>query len=94
MATFLSRLGAFSARHRTLVLVVWGLMLATVVFGTVTGLKFSDGGFTLSSTESGRALQVMQREEFPATAIGRHGRHPATGPSPPRPGRRSPVRAT
>ena len=68
MATFLSRLGAFSARHRTLVLVVWGLMLATVAVGTVTGLKFSDGGFTLSSTESGRALQVMQRE-FPATAI-------------------------
>jgi len=68
MALFLSRLGAFSARHRALVFVVWGLLLATVVLGTVTGLKFHDGGFSISSTESGRALQVMQRE-FPATRI-------------------------
>ncbi|GAA2687013.1 MMPL family transporter [Actinoplanes palleronii] len=68
MAAYLSRLGAFSARHRVLAFVVWGLMLAVGVVGTVTGMTFSEGGFSLSSTESGRALQVMQAK-FPATAI-------------------------
>ncbi|MBB2947405.1 RND superfamily putative drug exporter [Actinoplanes lutulentus] len=67
MATYLSRLGAFSARHRVLVFVVWGLMLAVGIVGTVTGMRFSDGGFSLSNTESGRALEVM-RKQFPATA--------------------------
>ncbi|GIF23867.1 RND superfamily putative drug exporter [Actinoplanes tereljensis] len=67
MAKFLSRLGAFSARHRALVFASWGLILVIVVFGTVTGMKTSEGGFSLSSTESGRALEVMQKE-FPATA--------------------------
>ncbi|MEV6350338.1 MMPL family transporter [Actinoplanes sp. NPDC051851] len=67
MATFLARVGAFSARHRALVFVVWGLMLAAVAYGTVTGLKFNDGGFSLADTESGRALQVMQTT-FPATS--------------------------
>ncbi|WP_436535582.1 MMPL family transporter [Actinoplanes sp. HUAS TT8] len=67
MASYLSRLGAFSARHRFLVFVVWSLMLALGIVGTVTGMKFSDGGFSLSSTESGRALEVMQAK-FPATA--------------------------
>jgi RND superfamily putative drug exporter len=68
MATYLSRLGAFSARRRVLVFVVWGLMLAVGIVGTATGMTFSEGGFSLSNTESGRALEVMQKQ-FPATAI-------------------------
>ncbi|GAA3384102.1 MMPL family transporter [Cryptosporangium minutisporangium] len=65
MALFLARLGAFSARRRRLVFAVWGAVLLAVVVGGATGLKFSDGGFTLGSTESGRALATME-EKFPA----------------------------
>lgn len=66
MAKFLSRIGAASARHRILVLVLWGAALIAVATGTLTGLRFSDGGFDLSDTESGRALSTMQKE-FPNT---------------------------
>lgn len=65
MATLLSRLGRFSARHRTAVLVAWILLLVTVGVAAVTGMRFSTATFEVPGTDSSKAMEVLENE-FPS----------------------------
>lgn len=68
MALLLARLGRFSARHRVLVFLTWGLVgLMLAVFAVVGFVKPPAGassGFDVPGTESSRALAIVD-EEFP-----------------------------
>ncbi len=66
MPALLSRLGAFSARHRIAVVVAWILALVLLAVVTVTGMKFSDGGFDVPGTDSSDAMKALD-EEFAST---------------------------
>lgn len=62
MPALLSRLGAFSARHRIAVVVSWILALILLAVVTVTGMKFSDGGFDVPGTDSSDAMKTLEQD--------------------------------
>lgn len=66
MARLLYRLGRFSARHSIATVSAWGLTLLVLAVITLTGMKFSEGGFDIPGTESSTAMAVVQ-DEFPDT---------------------------
>lgn len=66
MARLIARLGRFSARHRWAVIVTWlGVLLALAVV-SISGMRFSDGGFDVPGTSSSEAMSVLEKE-FPST---------------------------
>lgn len=66
MARLFARIGAFSATHRIVVFVSWAVVLLATGVVAITGMKFSDGSFTIPGTQSSKALTIMEKE-FPQT---------------------------
>lgn len=62
MPALLSRLGAFSARHRVSVVIAWVLTLGVLAAITLTSMRFSDAGFDVPGTDSSRAMQTLEDE--------------------------------
>jgi len=65
MSRLLSRVGAFSAGHRLVVVGAWIALTALFTFLTISGAKFSDAKFSIAGAESTTALATMDRA-FPA----------------------------
>ncbi|MFB7890601.1 MMPL family transporter [Microbacterium sp. NPDC056044] len=65
MARLLARLGRFSARHRWAVIIAWLGVLVTLAVVSLSGMRFSDGGFDVPGTSSSEAMSVLD-EEFPS----------------------------
>ncbi|WP_380173932.1 MMPL family transporter [Kineococcus sp. DHX-1] len=62
MAHLLSRLGTASARHRWIVVSGWIVALLALAGVTLTGMRFSDGGFDVPGTPSSKAMGVLEQE--------------------------------
>ena len=78
MALLLSRLGAFSHRHRTAVVLVWLVVLVGGGVGAATLAGETSGSFSIPGQESTTALERIG-EEFGAGAVQQAGDcHPAT----------------
>jgi RND superfamily putative drug exporter len=66
MAVVLYRLGAFSARHRRLVVLAWLVVLVAVGVAAGALSRPSNDAFSVPGTESERALTLLNKE-FPGT---------------------------
>ena len=72
MATLLSRLGRLAFRKRRLFLAIWLLFFAMMALGAATLSGSSDGSFSIPSSESQKAIDLLE-QRFP-DANGASGR--------------------
>ncbi len=70
MTTFLYRLGRLAFRKRWYVVLVWMAVLAGVGFGAAKAPVAPDEGFSMPSTESRRAFDLLDQRFPGGTADG------------------------